>query len=38
MEMEMTAMCKLHEHKNIYKPNEIVTCLKFKGNSDRNLQ
>lgn len=38
MEIEMTAVYELHEHKNIYKLNEIVTCLKFKGNFDSNLQ
>lgn len=38
MEMEMTAVCKLHEHKNIYKLNEITPCLKFKGNFDSTLQ
>lgn len=32
MEMEMTAVYESHEHKNIYKPNEIVTCVKLKGN------
>lgn len=36
--MEMTAVYELHKHKNIYKLNEIVACLEFKGNFGSNLQ